>query len=227
MTMDCLKQFGIDVIASPTLQFFTGDRQSYKPAEYVVEGDWSSASYMMALGATSGNIEINNLNLNSLQGDRSILKMLNSMGSRIQTRKDSITVSRSDLKAITADMSDCIDLLPTMAVLGAIAKGKSRFYGIKRARIKESNRVTAIKQGLERMNITVIEDEDEMIITGGKPESATIDSFGDHRIAMAFSLLGSIAGDTTKEGAECVSKTYPGFWQILEKLGGKVDYDVQ
>jgi 3-phosphoshikimate 1-carboxyvinyltransferase len=153
--------------------------------------------------------------------------LLGRMGVKIQTQKDSVTVRHSTLKAITADLSDSIDLLPTMAALAAVAEGKSCFYGIKRARIKESNRVTAVKQGLERMNIQVVEEEDEVIITGGKPQSATIDSFGDHRIAMAFSMLGIIAGNTTIEGAECVSKTYPRFWQILESLGGKVEYNVQ
>ncbi|MDD4873621.1 MAG: 3-phosphoshikimate 1-carboxyvinyltransferase [Dehalococcoidales bacterium] len=227
MTLDCLEQFGIDVVASPTLQFFAGYRQNYKPAEYVVEGDWSSASYLMALGAIAGNIEITNLNLNSLQGDRLVLKLLNRMGAIIQNQKDSVIASRSVLKAVNADLSDCIDLLPTMAALAAIAEGKSYFYGIKRARIKESNRVRAVKQGLERMRIPVVEEEDELIITGGKPESATVDSFGDHRIAMAFSMLGIIAGNTIISGSECVSKTYPQFWNILESLGGKVDYNVQ
>jgi 3-phosphoshikimate 1-carboxyvinyltransferase len=107
-----------------------------------------------------------------------------------------------------------------------MAEGQSLFYGIRRARFKESNRVTAIKEGLKRMNIPVVEEDDSLVITGGKPVGATINSYGDHRIAMAFSLLGAAVGNTTIEGAESVSKTYPQFWQTLESLGAKVEYDV-
>ena len=227
MTIGCMKEFGVDIIASPTLQFFTGDFRPYKPTDYTVEGDWSSASYLLASGAMTGNIEVTDLNLNSLQGDRIILNLLNKMGASIQTKKEVVTAKRSNLGAIRVDLSDCIDLLPTMAMAAAIADGQSRFYGVKRARIKESNRVTAIREGLERMKIAVVEEEDTLVITGGKPEGATIDSFGDHRIAMAFSTLGAAIGNTTIEGAECVSKTYPQFWKTLESLGGKVEYNVQ
>jgi 3-phosphoshikimate 1-carboxyvinyltransferase len=226
MTLGCMKEFGIDIIASPTLQFFTGDFRQYKTADYTVEGDWSSASYLLAAGAMTGNIEVTDLNLNSLQGDRVVINLLNKMGASIQTKKEFVTASRSNFRAARVDLTDCIDLLPTMAMAAALADGQSRFYGVKRARLKESNRVTAIKEGLERMKIKVVEEEDTLIITGGKPEGATIDSFGDHRIAMAFSTLGAVVGNTTIEGAEYVSKTYPQFWQILESLGGKVEYNV-
>jgi 3-phosphoshikimate 1-carboxyvinyltransferase len=131
------------------------------------------------------------------------------------------------LRAITADLSDCIDLLPTMAVLAAIADGQSCFSGIGRARLKESNRVLALKEGLKGMGIPVTEEEDRLTISGTQPSGAVIDSFGDHRIAMAFAIIGSVAGDTTIDGAECVSKTYPSFWQAFQKLGGEVKLDVK
>jgi 3-phosphoshikimate 1-carboxyvinyltransferase len=174
----------------------------------------------------TGNTEATGLNLNSLQGDRVILNLLSKMGASIVAKKDIITTGRSNLKPIKADLSDSIDLLPTMAVVAALANGQSRFYGIRRARFKESNRVTAIKEGLERMQIPVTEEDDMLIINGGKPVGAAIDSFGDHRIAMAFSLLGAAVGDTVIDGAECVSKTFTHFWQTLESLGAKVEYNV-
>ncbi|NLL89873.1 MAG: 3-phosphoshikimate 1-carboxyvinyltransferase [Dehalococcoidales bacterium] len=223
MTLGCMKEFGIDIIASPTLQFFTGDFRQYKPADYTVEADWSTASYLLAAGAIAGSTEATGLNLNSLQGDRVILNLLSKMGASIIAKKDMITTSRSNLKPIRADLTDSIDLLPTMAVVAALANGQSRFYGIRRARFKESNRVTAVKEGLEKMQIPVTENDDMLIINGGKPVGATIDSFGDHRIAMAFSLLGAAVGDTVIEGAECVNKTFPHFWETLESIGAKVD----
>jgi 3-phosphoshikimate 1-carboxyvinyltransferase len=227
MTLDCLKKFGIAVEALDNITQFKVSRQDYKPAEYTVEGDWSSASYLLALGAVSGQVEVTNLNRRSFQGDRIMLNLLQAMGAEIVMNESSVTVRKSRLKAITADLSDCIDLLPTLAVLAAVADGESRFNGISRARLKESNRVLALREGLARMGVPVTEEEDRLIITGTKPVGAAIDSFGDHRIAMAFSILGSIAGDTNIDGAECVAKTYPDFWQVFEKLGGKVELNVK
>ena len=227
MTLDCLKKFGISIEASDDLLQFEASRQDYKPAVYQVEGDWSSASYLLALGAISGQVEVTSLNRQSFQGDRIMLNLLQEMGTEVIINKNSVTVRKSRLKAITADLTDCIDLLPTLAMLAAVADGKSRFYGISRARLKESNRVLALREGLERMDVPVTEEEDGFIITGAKPIGAAINSFGDHRIAMAFSILGAVTAETTIEGAECVAKTYPHFWQTFEKLGGKVKLDVK
>ncbi len=119
-------------------------------------------------------------------------------------------------------MADCIDLLPTMAVLAAAAEGTSEFTGIERARLKESDRPSAIKEGLEGMGIEVVEERNRLVVTGGPVKNSVIDSKGDHRIAMAFSLLGSAVGGTIIDNAECVSKTYPEFWDTMKSLGGKV-----
>ena len=226
MTLDCLKRFGVEVKAAEDLRRFDIHRQEYKPAAYEIEGDWSSASYFLALGAVSGWVEVTNLNQESLQGDRIMLNLLQDMGTDVSVSGNSVTVRQSKLKAITADLNNCIDLLPTMAVLAAVADGRSSFTGIGRARLKESNRIMALRDGLERMGVLVTEEEDKMTIEGRQPSGSNIDSFGDHRIAMAFSILGSVAGNTIIAGAECVAKTYPEFWQAFESLGGKVKLDV-
>jgi 3-phosphoshikimate 1-carboxyvinyltransferase len=227
MTLDCLKRFGIKVEVLDNFTQFNVSRQDYKPAEYMVEGDWSSASYLLALGAVSGQVEVTNLNRYSFQGDRLMLNLLQAMGAEVIIKENSIAVHKSRLKAITADLSNSIDLLPTLAVIASVADGKSRFNGISRARLKESNRVLALKEGLTKMGVPVTEEQDILIITGTEPVGATIDSFDDHRIAMAFSILGSIVGDTMIETAECVAKTYPDFWQAFRKLSGKVKLDVK
>ncbi len=227
MTLDCLKKFGIEVGASEDFREFKVLRQEYKPTSYEVEGDWSSASYLLALGAVSGQVEVTNLNPESLQGDKIMLNLLKDMGAQVSVSHNSVRVQKSKLKAITADLPDCIDLLPTLAVLAAVADGKSQFSGISRARLKESNRVLALSEGLERMGIDVTEEEDRLIIIGSTPRGSVIDSKDDHRIAMAFSIIGTVTGDTTINGAECVSKTYPEFWDTLKNLGGKVNLDVK
>jgi len=222
MTLECLQRFGIEVEASEDFRNFEILKQAYKPAKYKIEGDWSSASYLLALGAVCGEVEVENLNPKSLQGDKVVLDFLRNMGVWVGVNKNSVVVRKSRLNAIRADLSDCIDLLPTMAVLAAVADGESEFIGIDRARIKESNRVSALREGLERMGIKVREERNKLAVTGSIPKGSVIDSKGDHRIAMAFSILGSAVGETIIDGAECVSKTFPEFWDILKSIGGEV-----
>ncbi|MFC1914186.1 3-phosphoshikimate 1-carboxyvinyltransferase [Chloroflexota bacterium] len=225
MTLECLDRFGVKVTQKP--DSFEIANQTYKPAKYSVEGDWSSASYLLALGATSGEVEVGNLNPSSLQGDKIMLDFLRDMGAVVEVKDNAIKIKKARLKAIRADLSDCIDLLPTMAALAAAAEGVSEFTGIAGARLKESNRVTAVKDGLERMGIKVTEERDKLIVAGGKIKNAEIDSWNDHRIAMAFSIIGTAVGGIRITGAECVGKTFPGFWDILKSIGGKLETDEQ
>jgi len=223
MTIDCLEQFGIKVEFSHDLREFEVGKQTFEPAKYRVEGDWSSASYLLALGAVAGEVKVENINPASWQGDKVILNFLRDMGASVKTNRDSVTVRKSRLNAIRADLSDCIDLLPTMAVLAAVADGVSEFVGIERARVKESNRVSAVREGLERMGIKVGEERNRLTIQGSKPKGSLIDPRDDHRIAMAFSILSLLTGETIINNAECVSKTFPGFWDVLKNLGSEVE----
>ncbi len=223
MTLECLRQFGITVKYGDEMMEYEIASQNYKPATYRVEGDWSSASYLLGLGAMAGESHVSNLNLQSLQGDKLIVEFLKQMGAGVESSSAMVDVSKRKLRAIKADLNDCIDLLPTMAVLAALAEGTSEFSGIERARLKESNRIAAVREGLEKAGILVLENLDKLTITGGKPVKAVIDSKNDHRIAMAFSLMGAAAGDITIEGAECVTKTYPEYWKTIQKLGVKID----
>ncbi len=225
MTLDCMKTFGIEVAHSSDLSTFAVKPQIYRPSVYRVEGDWSSSSYLLAMGAAAGEIEVRNLAARSKQADKDIWILLNRMGTNIVVGHDSVKVKQSKLKAFRADLTDCIDLLPTVAILAALADGDSEISGIRRARIKESDRIAAVKAGMQRMGIKVEEEDDRIFIKGTTPRGTIIDSMGDHRIAMAFSILGIVAGDTIIEGAECVSKTYPEFWNVLKNIGGKVMLD--
>jgi len=225
MTIGCMAGFGIKVNASAGMDDFYTEKQAYQPASYEVEGDWSSASYLLALGAVMGEVEVKNLNPQSLQSDRVMLEFLRCMGADVVVSPGAIRVKGAELKALRADLSDCIDLLPTVAVLAAVAAGTSEFEGIARARLKESNRVAAVREGLERMGVKVDEKENKMTVTGSSLKGAVVDSHDDHRIAMAFSILGALAGNTTIDGAECVNKTFPEFWDILKSIGGRLKVD--
>jgi len=225
MTIECLAKFGIEVAETPS--GFSVKKQTYQPAAYEVEGDWSSASYLFALGAACGEVTVTNLNPASLQGDRAMLGFLKKMGAGVRVDNGSVTARRGKLRALKADVSDCIDLLPTVAVLAALAEGSSELTGISRARLKESDRVAAVKEGLERLGISVKEEADKLTIHGGKPGPGEIDSWNDHRIAMAFSILGMAGGGITIKNVECVGKTFPEFWAILEDMGGRLTRDEQ
>jgi len=226
MTLWCLEKFGISVMVASDK--FTVVPQPYRHAEIEIEGDWSSASYFLALGAVGGDIKVNNLAANSLQADRDLVRILRAMGAAVANGADGVTVRRDDLHALNVDLSQCIDLLPTVAVLAALAPGQSELRGIAAARLKESDRVAALKEGLERLGVAVVEDEDSLTITGAQNlKPAVINSRDDHRIAMAFGVLGAAAGNITITGAECVAKTYPGFWEALKSVGGKVKQDEQ
>lgn len=225
MTMDTMQWFGITVAFNDTLDEFEVFPQKYDPTKYRIEGDWSSASYLLSLGTLAGQVEVTNLPSETMQGDRMILTFLEQMGANVISNRNSVIMMKSKLRAINADLTDCIDLLPTLAVLASVADGVSRFTGIARARIKESDRVAAVREGLTRLGIKVMEGKDYLTVSGGTPKGNVIDSRNDHRIAMAFSLLGTVTGDITIQQAECVSKTYPEFWDVLTSLGGKVKLD--
>ncbi len=248
MTIWCLRKFGINV--RHEADKFVVRRQRYLPTRLEVEGDWSSASYFLALGAVSEEgVTVENLSASTLQGDRVILDFLRRMGANVKVAGSSVNVSEGKLKAIRANLSDCIDLLPTLAVLAALADGKSEFTGIERARIKESNRVAVVKEGLQKLGVTVTEGSDRLTIIGletpvkidetkedqpgkdasveeeipGEKGPVVIKSYGDHRIAMAFSVFGAAKGNVVIDGAECVAKTFPGFWETFQSLGGELE----
>ncbi len=227
MTLDTMQWFGITVAFNQTLDEFSILPQTYKPTRYIIEGDWSSASYLLALGALVGEVTVENLPAETMQGDRMILSFLREMSADITVHRGSIISRKSDLKALKADLTDCNDLLPTVAVLAAVAQGDSELIGIARARIKESDRVAAICENLARMGIETIAEENRLVIKGGKPHGAVIDCKNDHRIAMAFSVLGVSVGNMMITQAECVSKTYPEFWDVLKNLGSEVSLHEQ
>ena len=226
MTIECLSKFDITVEPSPDYREFRIKKQNYRPAKYVVEGDWSSVSYLLALGAVAGDIEISNLNSKSLQGDKVLIEFLERMGAHVKVSDNSVSVKKGSLMAIEADLTDCIDLLPTVAVVAGMAKGTSVLRGIARARLKESDRVLSVKDELQRAGVEVVEEKNQMTITGTRPRGAIFNSHGDHRIAMAFSVLGTACGESVIDGAECVAKTYPEYWDVLASIGGKVGIDV-
>ena len=223
MTMHMQHEFGIHVDANDELTRFQLDHQSYRPSEVEIEGDWSSAAFLLAGAAIAGDeVSVHNLNARSEQADRRVLDVLGDMKARVGRDSDSVTAEGSELQSIDVDVSDCPDLFPVICAMCAVPHGVSTIRGIRRLRIKESNRVQAMSEGLGQMGIETHESEDLFTIHGGKPHKAIINPHRDHRIAMAFGILGLCAEETTIVDSECVEKSYPSFWSDLQALGGKV-----
>jgi len=217
MTMNTQRKFGIEVNASPNLREFRIQKQNYINTNYEVESDWSSAAYILAAGILAGKTEVENLNMRSLQPDIKILDIFKKMEANIKIGKNSVTANKSELKSIKVDVSDSPDLFPILCTLCSVAKGKSEITGIKRLKIKESDRIVAMREGLTKIGVKMIENGNKVVIRGSRPKGTIIDPKNDHRIAMAFGVLGLIAKGKIKiMNAECVSKSFPDFWKIFK-----------
>ncbi len=225
MTIKTQRDFGVKVEHSINLRKFQIRKQNYKSVDYKIEGDWSSASYLLAAGILSGSVEIDNIELESLQGDRKILEILKKMGADIFVENGLVGVKKSKLRAINVNLSDCPDLFPIICVLCSVAEGRSTISGIDRLQLKESDRIDAMREGLGKMGINFTKKQNSVLIEGSEPNGTVIYPKNDHRIAMAFGILGLITkGKTIIKDMECVSKSFPGFWEKLKNIGGNIKY---
>lgn len=223
LTMDVQEKYGVKVLTSRDMKHYEVERQDYRPTDYRVEGDWSSAVFPMASGALTGNITVTNLDADSKQPDSAFINVLNKMGVKPQLNSDGISVKKGSLESFKVDLSDTPDLFPILTALASVADGVSELRGLDRLRYKESNRILAMMEGLQRMGIEVNKFHEGITVKGGKPEGGTIDPKKDHRIAMAFTILGLVSkGETVILDAECVSKSYPRFWPDMKSIGADV-----
>lgn len=224
LTLDVQKEFGVEVEHDVEMKYFKIKKQKYRPTEKTVEGDWSSASYMLSAGALAGDVTIKNLSLESSQADKAIEDILKNMGARVSySLGGGINVRKSELAGIEWSLSDTPDLFPIVAALCSKAEGESTLHGLKRLRYKESDRLLAMIEGLKKMGVKITKREDSVSIQGGSVEGATVNPYMDHRIAMAFGVLGMAAkGETIVTDAECVSKSYPNFWGEIENMGADI-----
>ena len=220
MTMDAMRLHGVEAQASADMGRFTAPPAGYRPADVEVEGDWSSAAPLLAAGALGGDVEVKGLNPQSSQADRAILGVLEDMGAELRVGGDGARAAESSLSATSVDLSDCPDLFPIVSALATAARGVSSLSGLRRLKLKESDRLQAMMQGLGRMGADLRLEGERLLIRGGGLKGAEVDPQGDHRIAMAFAALATVAeGPTVIRDAGCVSKSYPGFWEDMAKLG--------
>jgi 3-phosphoshikimate 1-carboxyvinyltransferase len=218
MTLSCMRAGGVSVLDLHG-NYFVPPHQSYNQKEYVIEGDFSSAGYFFAIAAlTRSALTLENLNPTSVQADRKFLTILKQMGNDISFGENWVKIQGKRVPAQDIDMEDCPDQVMTLAVLAAFAPGVTKISGVRSLRVKETERVIALKNELSKMGIATVDTHDTLTIYGGTPHGAEIDTYNDHRMAMAFAVAGMYVPGMVIRAPEVVDKTFPTFWEVLASL---------
>jgi 3-phosphoshikimate 1-carboxyvinyltransferase len=219
LTVAVMRAFGAAVAVEGDARFAV-DPVPYRPASYDVEPDASAAAYLWAAAAlTGGRVTVDGLGSATAQGDARILDVLERMGASVIRTAWSTTVEgRGSLAAVDVDLRDLPDQALTVAVLGAFADGPTRVRGVDVIRGHETDRIRAVVSELGRAGIRAEETADGFVVHPGQPRPATIETYDDHRMAMAFALLGLRAQGIRIADPGCVAKTFPSFWEVIDSL---------
>ncbi|MCW3173713.1 3-phosphoshikimate 1-carboxyvinyltransferase [Shewanella subflava] len=221
ITIALMKQFGVEVINHNYARFEIVSGQEYvSPGKVLVEGDASSASYFLAAGAIcGGEVKVTGVGKLSIQGDVKFADALAAMGAEIEWGDDFIIARQSSLTAIDMDMNHIPDAAMTIATAALFAKGTTSLRNIYNWRIKETDRLAAMATELRKVGATVEEGRDYITIT--PPETintAAIDTYNDHRMAMCFSLVAFADCGITINDPDCTSKTFPTYFDEFQRL---------
>lgn len=223
MTEDTLRRGGITLRKSGGYWHISGGQRCRFPAQLSAEGDWSNAAFFLCMGALSPDgVTVQGLDLASSQGDRAVLSILAAMGAKISAEDDAVTVRRGTLTSVAIDAGPIPDLIPVLCVTAAGAQGDTQIFNAGRLRLKESDRLRTTAALLTALGGSVEEQPSGLIVHGtGLLTGGTADACGDHRIAMSAAVAACICEHAvTVTGSECVSKSYPRFWEDLEALKG-------
>lgn len=227
LTIDAMAEFGVVVERSGYDLFKVKGPALYKPQQLSVEGDYSQAAFWIVAGLIGKlPIRLKGMNKDSRQGDRYIVDLVEDMGAQLFWEEEGLLVLPSKTMGRIIDASQCPDLVPILAVLCTLSEGESRIVNGQRLRIKESDRITATVTELQKLGAVIIETEDGMIIQGDPLQdfvSAELDSWNDHRIAMAIAIAATRAeGPIGLKDHLAVNKSYPKFFEDYVQLGGEI-----
>jgi 3-phosphoshikimate 1-carboxyvinyltransferase len=221
MTLKVMEHFGVKAIREGEDCFRVKCGGFYAGRQYPIEGDASSASYFfLAAALCQRRIRVENLSPDSLQGDLGILDIMESWGCSVIRGDSWIEVVGRPLQGgeKVLDMGKMPDMVPTLAVLSAFRPGRTEITHVSHLRLKESDRIAALVSDLNRTGVHAQETDDGLIIEGGRPRGADIETYNDHRIAMSFAVAGLATPGMRIRDKHCVDKSFPGFWDELEKL---------
>ncbi|MBP1661750.1 MAG: aroA [Candidatus Aminicenantes bacterium] len=223
LTLRMLAEFGVAVAHEGFRTFRIPGRQTYAGSEYRVEGDWSGAAFLLTAAALAGSVRVTGLDPGSSQPDRRILDVLDEAGATVRISDAGVEVARNPLRSFEIDAAHCPDLVPVLVPLAARARGLSVIGGADRLASKESDRANALIREFGSLGVDIHAKQGCLLVRGGAIRAGRVNSHGDHRIAMALAVAGLAAeGPVAIDGAECVRKSYPGFFEVLRTLGGKL-----
>jgi 3-phosphoshikimate 1-carboxyvinyltransferase len=224
MTASLMRQFGVDCHVGETgIQI---PNKKYKATNITIEADWSAASYWFAFTALAdeANIELPNVTLESIQGDRVVIDIMDILGVRAMSRGKNLVLTKKDHKTeLVWDFTHCPDLAQTVAVVCAAKGIKGTFTGLESLRIKETDRIKALQIELEKLGATFTEQSGSWVLlpsTKSLPSALFFNTYLDHRMAMAFAPLAAIM-DVTIEDPPVTRKSYPKFWEDVNEVGIK------
>ncbi len=224
ITLDLMRRFGVDVAADPGYRSFRIPASGYRsPGRYVVEGDASSATYFLAAGAIRGEgVRVHGIGADSIQGDLAFADVLRNMGARVTAYADRVESAPGQLRGIEADLNHIPDAAMTVAVLALFARGRTRIGNIYNWRVKETDRLAAMACELRKLGAAVEEGKDFLAIDPpAELQPATIDTYGDHRMAMCFSLAALGGVPITIDDPGCVAKTFPDYFNLFSSLANR------
>lgn len=228
ITLWWLNKQGIKYENNNFKSFNIKGRQAYKPFNAPIPGDFSSATFFMVLAAISGTeLVLENLDMSDPQGDKEVLSILQSMGTKIDFIGDSIIIKGNGLKGREIDMNAIPDALPAMAVAGCFAEGETRLVNVPQARLKESDRISVMCAELKKMGADIKELSDGLVIKQSKLKGCRVEGHDDHRIVMALAVAGlNIETDTVINTAEAINITFPEYVNLIRTCGGNIEmYD--
>lgn len=224
ITLRTLSKYGISVEPGNGGFLIPGNQRYRAPGDVTVEGDWSNAAFFLAAGAIGAPLTVSGLAMDSPQGDRAITEFLRQFGADVTVGSDSVSVVPKSLRGCDIDIGETPDLLPALAVVASKAEGESRFLNGARLRLKESDRLKSTVSLIRSLGGQAQECEDGITVCGGSLRGGIADSFHDHRIVMAAAIAAiACTGPVTILDAGAAAKSYPGFFNDYQKLGGKVD----
>lgn len=221
MTLAVMRAFGVDVETDDELSRFRVAPQCYGAREYAIEPDASAASYFWAAAAvTSGEVTVEGLSADSLQGDVALVDCLEQMGCQVRRDADAITVVGGPLRGIDVDMNAISDTVQTLAVAALFADGETTIRHVGHIRHKETDRIAALAAELRKLGADVTEREDGLVIRPGTLRPAAINTYDDHRMAMSFAVAGLRIPGVWINNPGCTVKTYPAYFDDLRAAAG-------
>lgn len=226
LTLRAMNDFGIEVINNDYREFIIKGNQKYKAINYRVEGDYSQAAFFLSADALGNDVLCKDLDLNSLQGDKEVIDILERMN--VVFKANDIGVSATlngELKSTVIDGSQCPDIIPVLTSVAALTNGTTEIINAGRLRIKECDRLAAVTSELNKLGAKIIEKEDGLIVTGVEKLQGGVEvwSHKDHRIAMTLAIASTICEEPIViKDYECIAKSYPNFFEDFKALGGNV-----